>query len=152
MRKPRSGRKKPPTLAALKRKAWELLSQCIRREAADENGMVTCYTSGTVAHWKEMQAGHAIGGRTGAVLFDEEIIRPQSYRENVALRGNYPVFTTKLIREKAQALIASGTLQSFSTDDAMDWWEGKLRDSRQVRKWSRSELEALIESYRERLG
>mgnify|MGYP001579720978 CR=1 FL=1 len=146
MRKPRSGRKKLPTLAALKRKAWNFLSQCIRREAADENGMVTCYTSGTVAHWKEMQAGHAIGGRTGAVLFDEEIIRPQSYRENVALRGNYPVFTTKLIKEYANE-IAEGDL-----GEAMRWWEGKLRDSRQVRKWSRSELEALISSYKARLS
>jgi hypothetical protein len=81
-----------------------------------------------------MQAGHAIGGRTGMVLLDEDIIRPQCYRCNVALRGNYPVFVTKLVRE-----------------NGLDWWEHKLSESRQVRKWTRTELEEKIASYKARL-
>ena len=148
--KARTKGKRAPTLAKLKLKAWKLLSEVIRREAADSNGMVRCYTSGVVVHWKEIQAGHAIGGRTGAVLLDEEIIRPQSYRENVALRGNYPVFTTKLIREKAAAY--QGLNPSFALREAMEWWEGKLISAKQVRKWDRVDLEAKIEGYKARLA
>ena len=77
-----------------------------------------------------MQAGHAIGGRTGSVLFDVDIIRVQCPRCNIFLRGNYVVFVTKLIHEKG-----------------MEWWDAKLQASRQVRKWSRSELEELIKRY-----
>jgi hypothetical protein len=142
--------KKTKSLPALKAKAWKLLSECIRREAADESGMVRCYTSGQLFHWKEIQAGHAIPGRTGAVLFDEEIIRPQSYRENVALRGNYPVFTAKLIREKAFAHDESSQIPPLVA--AMDWWESKLLSAKQIKKWSRPELEELIEGYKERLA
>lgn len=123
------------TLAALKKKAWKLLSEFIRRSHADEGGTNQCYTCGRLMHWKESQAGHAIGGRRGAVLLDETIIKVQCCACNVFLRGNYPVFTTKLIKEKG-----------------MEWWEGKLEQSRQVRKWSRAELEEFIDSYKQKLG
>jgi len=86
-------------------------------------------------HWKESQAGHAIGGRHGAVLLDISIIKNQCVGCNVFGRGNYPVFTTKLIEEKG-----------------MDWWKKKLEQSRQVRKWSRVELEEFIETYKEKLN
>lgn len=124
------------TLAALKKKAWKLLSEFIRRSHADEGGTVECYTCGKLLFWRtEAQAGHAIGGRKGAVLLDPEIIRVQCVGCNVFLRGNYPVFTTKLIKEKG-----------------MEWWEQKLEQSRQIRKWSRSELEEFIDSYKQKLG
>ena len=133
--KPRSKGRKAPTLAGLKRKAWALLSQCVRQEAADNAGGVDCYTCDGWSHWKLIQAGHAIPGRTGAVLLDEEIIRPQCYRCNVALRGNYQVFIAKLIDEHS-----------------LDWWNRKVSDSRSVVKWTRSDLEAKIESYKARLA
>lgn len=82
-----------------------------------------------------MQAGHAIGGRHNAVLFDEEIIKPQCVRCNIFLRGNYQVFITKLIQEHG-----------------LEWWEKKLEGSRQIVKMTRGDLEQLIESYRERLS
>jgi hypothetical protein len=102
-----------------------------------------------------IQAGHAIGGRAGAVLLDEELIRPQDYHCNVGLRGNYPVFVTKLIREKAREIGASseiGTPPAEPIAAAMEWWEGKLAASRQVRKWNRQDLEEKIESYKARLN
>lgn len=123
------------TTAKLKEKAWKILSEFIRRSHADSNGFCRCYTCGKVLDWKkDAQAGHAIGGRRGMVLLDPEIIRPQCVGCNVFGRGNYPVFTTKLIKEKG-----------------MDWWEKKLEQSRQVRKWTRSELEEFIETYKEKL-
>lgn len=124
------------TTASLKKKAWKILSEFIRRSYSDRNGFCRCYTCEKVLDWKtDAQAGHAIGGRRGAVLLDPEIIRPQCVGCNVFGRGNYPIFTTKLIKEKG-----------------MDWWEGKLEQSRQVRKWTRSELEEFIETYKEKLN
>lgn len=96
-----------------------------------------------------MQAGHAIGGRTGAVLLDEEIIRPQCYRCNVALRGNYPVFVTKLIREKARYMPVP---EEHKLTEAMAWWEVKLQASHQIRKWTCSELEIKIVELKDRLS
>jgi hypothetical protein len=127
-------KKKTLTLRALKKKAWSLFSEYVRRKHADPDGYARCYTSGQRLHWKELQCGHAIGGRHNAVLFDEEICRPQSVRDNVFLRGNYPIVTTKLIKE-----------------NGMEWWEKKLEDSRQLVKLTRSDLEDLILGYRKKL-
>lgn len=126
---------KKPTLKSLKNKAWKLFSEWIRRRDADVGGTTRCYTCERPLHWKyDAQAGHAIGGRHHAVLFDEEIVRPQCYRCNGPLRGNYPIFTTKLIKE-----------------NGMDWWEKKLQGARQIVKLSRSDFEALIQTYKQKL-
>lgn len=85
--------------------------------------------------WKESQAGHAIGGRHSAVLFDPDICRNQCVRCNVFLRGNYPVFTTKLIEEKG-----------------MEWWKAKLEGARQIVKYTRADIEEMIETYKAKLA
>jgi hypothetical protein len=126
--------KKKKTLRQLKATAWKIFSEYVRRKYADSDGYAYCFTSGVRAHWKELQCGHAIGGRHNAVLFDEDICRPQSVRDNVFLRGNYPVFTTKLIKE-----------------NGMDWWEEKLAGARQVVKFTREDLEDLIAAYKAKL-
>jgi hypothetical protein len=125
---------KKKSLRAIKQNAWKLFSEYVRRKNADRDGFTHCYTSGVRAHWKELQCGHAIGGRHNAVLFDEEICRPQTLAENVFGRGNYPVFTTKLIKEKG-----------------MEWWEKKLEGARAVVKYSRSDIEDLIQTYKQKL-
>jgi hypothetical protein len=127
---PASRSSKGLSLASLKKKAWKTLSLYLRRQAANSWGYATCYTCGARDRYKNLQAGHAIGGRGGSVLFDIDLIRPQCVRCNIFLRGNYTVFTTKLIQEKG-----------------MDWWEAKLASSRIVKKWSRADLEALIARY-----
>ena len=94
-----------------------------------------CYTCGALMFWKESQAGHAIGGRHNAVLLDEEICRPQCVRCNVFMRGQYPIFTAKLIRE-----------------NGLDWFEGKLQNARQVLKLARSDYEEMIGQYKAKLA
>ena len=125
---------KKQTLRTLKAKAWKLFSEWIRRKDADAGGTGLCYTCGTPKHWKELQAGHAIPGRHNAVLLDEEIVRPQCVRCNVMLRGQYHIFTTKLIRERG-----------------LEWWEGKIEGSREIVKLTRTDFEALIAAYKEKL-
>lgn len=127
--------KKKPTLKSLKNKAWKLVSQYVRKREADAGGFCGCYTCGAPIHAVlEAQAGHAIGGRHNSVLFDDEICRPQCVRCNVFLRGNYPVFTAKLIREKG-----------------LEWFEKKLSDARQTVKYTRADLEELIDTYKAKL-
>src|SRR6185436_385864 len=60
-------KQKANTPAKLKKKLWTLVSLFVRQSAADHRGMAACYTCGAVDEWKYMDAGHAIGGRTGAV-------------------------------------------------------------------------------------
>jgi hypothetical protein len=113
-----------------KQKVWEVFSKCIRLKYSDKDGYVICYTCGKKMRWQDSQCGHAVGGRTNAVLFDEEIVRIQCPRCNIFLRGNYTIFTTRLIKEKG-----------------MKWWENKLLNSKKVKKYSQSELRELYEHY-----
>jgi hypothetical protein len=133
--------RRKPTISALKKRAWKLMSEYVRRKDADEGGYVGCYTCGAPIHWKyEAQAGHAIPGRTGAVLLDPDIIRPQCDRCNRPLSrfggrgGNYAVFAANLIRE-----------------NGLEWFERKLEGARRVVKWSRADLEEFIQTYKQKL-
>jgi hypothetical protein len=126
--------KKKPTLRGLKSKAWKTFSEWIRRKDADAGGTVTCYTCGKLMYWKEAHAGHALPGRHNAVLFDPEIVRVQCPVDNIWKGGNYPVFTAKLIRE-----------------NGLEWFESKLEGARRVVKYTRSDLEDLIASYKSKL-
>lgn len=128
-------KRKAKSLSQLKKQAWCLLSQCIRRDATKHSGFCLCYTCGKVLQYAEAQASHAIGGRHNAVLFDEEIIRPCCVGCNVFLRGNYQVFITRLIEENGFA-----------------WWQEKLAASRVAIKYDRAMLEFKIEGYKSRLA
>lgn len=127
--------KKKPSLKSLKARAWKLFSEYIRRRHADEGGTVECYTCQALLHWKyDAQAGHAIGGRRNAVLFDDEICRPQCYRCNCAMGGRYEIFAAKLIREKG-----------------LEWFEKKLEGARRIVKLTRSDFEDLIQQFKRKL-
>ncbi len=99
-----------------------------------ETHTITCYTCEREMSFRNAQAGHAIGGRTNSVLFDEDIVRPQCYRCNVALGGNYPIFVTKLIEE-----------------NGLKWWENKLRNSNKTKRFTVNELEKMIEEYTKKI-
>ena len=73
------------------------MSELIRRKYADENGYAICFTCGKHEPWKDLQAGHGIGGRGNYVLFLEEVIKPQCDVCNIFRKGNYERFIPKLI-------------------------------------------------------
>ena len=125
---------KRPTFKSLKNKAWKVFSEWVRRKDADEGGTERCYTCGALFHWKQLQCGHAIPGRHHAVLLDEEICRPQCPVCNVWRGGNYHIFATKLIKE-----------------NGMEWWERKLEGARRIVKLTRSDLEDIIQTYKQKL-
>ena len=123
-------RKKKPTLKSLKRKAWNACSVYVRKGASDRHGGVNCYTCHVYIPWREAQAGHAIPGRTGMVLFDTDIIRPQCVSCNVFHRGRYHIFTARLIRENGLA-----------------WWERKEQESHGTKKYTREDYERIIDRF-----
>jgi hypothetical protein len=133
--KAKAKREKAKSLTWWKNKCWDLFSVWIRTKDADENGYVKCYTCETVKHWKEMQAGHAIGGRHNAVLLDEEIVKTQCLRCNVFLRGNYGEFALRLIME-----------------NSAQWYERKRNDSKREVKISRADYEEKIKWLKEQIG
>jgi len=125
---------KKPTLKSLKKRAWKMFSEFVRRRDADKDGFVSCFTCGERMLWKESHAGHAIPGRHNAVLLDPDIVKPQCPRDNVFLGGRLHVFATRLIKERG-----------------LEWWEEKLSNSRKAVKFSRSDLENTINLYKKKL-
>ena len=59
------------------------LQKIVRLKAADENGMVRCWTSGESKHWKEMQGGHFISRKHQRTKIMEENIHPQTPSQNL---------------------------------------------------------------------
>ena len=127
-------RKKKKTLPALKKQAWKLLSEIIRRTSADGYGYCRCVTCGVTRHWKEMHAGHAIGGRKASTLFDEDIIHVQCPTCNIWKGGAYGEFAAFLIRKHG-----------------LEWYEKKVESARKPAKLTRGDVETLIENYKKRL-
>jgi hypothetical protein len=126
----RASVKKPASLKTTKRKCWKVFSQWIRLKDSDEGGTASCYTCGALAHYKDLHAGHAIPGRHNAVLFDEDIVKPQCPRCNIFGSGQYHIFATKLIKEHG-----------------MDWWENKLIGAKKPVKYTRTDLEELLAEF-----
>lgn len=89
------------TKSTAKKRAWKAFSLYIRTKNLDIFGAdsVECYTCGKFKHLKEMSAGHGIGGRNNAILFEERIVKPQCAGCNIWGRGQYQIFTRKLIDE-----------------------------------------------------
>jgi len=127
-------KKKQKTLAALKKIAWQKLSLLVRLDHATKEGHCRCVTCGRRDHWTLLQAGHAIGGRHAAVLFDEDLIYPQCIRCNIFLRGDYGNYALFLIKKHGRK-----------------WYEQKQEQSKRMVKEGRAEMLERIDGYNERL-
>lgn len=88
-------------LNKLRAKAWATFSIYIRLRDCDKyqkNGMFApCFTCDSLFHFKELQAGHFIAGRTNAILFDEEGVHAQCMRCNIFLSGNPTEYWEKML-------------------------------------------------------
>lgn len=106
-----------------KKKTWFWFSKYIRLKYA-EDGMCECYTCGIKKPWKEMQAGHGIGGRSNSVLFNEEIVRPQCYGCNICQSGKLDEFGLKLREEIGnkydQALKSKYDAKQYTEQELID--------------------------------
>lgn len=93
-----------------------VFSRYYRQSQADSNGNVTCYTCGAVMHWKESQTGHFFTRGRQPTRWDEENVRIQDYRCNVALNGNYIIFTRKMLAEVGEQSLEELEFRSINGD------------------------------------
>jgi hypothetical protein len=91
-------KKKPESITSLKKKLDTLFSLYIRQKY-EVNGLVECYTCGTLKPIKSMQNGHFFSRSHLSVRWDEDNCRCQCAGCNVFKSGNYIVYTQKMLSE-----------------------------------------------------
>jgi len=99
MKKLKFAKPKKVSISKLKKRAWDMFSLYVRTKYAGPDGVVICYTCGKVGTIKTTQAGHGIAGRNNAILFEEDVVRPQCVGCNFFGGGKYGIFMDKLIKE-----------------------------------------------------
>lgn len=134
----------PSDLKKAKDKAWAAFSRfirardCIASTEDVESGQ--CITCKEMIPFKKAQAGHFIGGRSGGVLFDEEIVHLQCYRCNVALKGNYVEYTLEMIKRHGIEKVEELKLRKHLSI------KYKVFDYERIRKEYDDKYEALLAS------
>ena len=127
--------KKKPTYAGLKRKLDSLFSEWIRRKDAGAYGRAMCVSCGMVSSWnKGMQCGHYISRNYLAGRWNSANCFVQCVACNQFRRGNYPAFSAYLNKTFGPQYI-----------------EELLKLKRKTVKLYRSDLEAMIETYKSKL-
>ena len=104
--------KKPVKRSKAKERAWKAFSDyirlrdCIKTTGTREYGIcITCAERGDSSWkpYKELQAGHAVGGRGNAVLFHEQLVNGQcgycNRKPPMGLGGDYGNYTIALIKQ-----------------------------------------------------
>ena len=92
-------------IRALVKDLDKVFSLFIRLRYADKNGMVTCFTSGKVMHYKEAHAGHWISRRHYATRWDERNVQVQSVADNIFNQGAGAEFAGRLIQKYGVSVI-----------------------------------------------
>lgn len=123
-------------LPKLKKELWKLVSEYIRRSQSDENGIGTCISCGSRKHWKMMDAGHFIPQSAGDALRFEEI--------NIHIQCKVCNIWNK---EMGKIGYANFMVKKYGKEvvDELD------QRRRKIKKFTRPELEELIETYKEKL-
>ena len=130
--------KKHKSLAKLKKEVWNIFSEyirkrdCLKTTSTLESGK--CVSCGEEHGIKECDAGHFIPGRGGAILFDETCVHLQCKRCNLFLNGNQLPYRRAIV-----AMYGEGY---------DEYLERKSKETKQFERW---ELEALRDSYRQKI-
>ena len=75
------------TISKLKKELDKWFSLYIRLREANEYGMVQCFTSGRVYHYKKIHAGHFMSRRHLSTRWCETNVQPQSAADNLFGQG-----------------------------------------------------------------
>tara|TARA_R110001632_G_scaffold52672_1_gene130348 strand:- start:235 stop:642 length:408 start_codon:yes stop_codon:yes gene_type:complete len=84
------------TVSKLKKELDKIFSVYIRLREANEYGMVQCFTSGRVYHYKKIHAGHFMSRRHLATRWCETNVQPQSAADNLFGQGEQFKFSINL--------------------------------------------------------
>lgn len=126
--------KKSKTYSSLKRNLDAVFSRWLRSKDSDGRGVATCVTCGQKRSWQELQCGHYISRVHLSTRWLPENCAVQCSTCNVLRRGNFGEFTLYLIK-------------TYGLDHIQ-----KLVDlKRKSVKYSRGDLQAMIEEYQAKL-
>ena len=125
---------KAKSYSTLKNKLDKVFSEYVRRRLCGPGGMVACVSCGRVKRWQEQQAGHFVTRVRLATRWDIENTNPQCSACNVLLRGNAVGYARWLENRYGPSIFAS-------LDER----------SRRSVKFTRSDLQAMIDEYLEKL-
>jgi hypothetical protein len=139
-KKPKAPKKKQKTIPKLVDEAAVLLQKLVRMKAADENGYAKCVTCDKPepTHWKDLQGGHFMERNRKATKLLEENLHPQCMGCNA--------FKMKT---------ASGVLAYREYMVSMygeEFVSELIQQSRQVKKYTRHEVEGLIFDFKRRIA
>tara|TARA_Y100000401_G_scaffold81092_1_gene66459 strand:- start:1633 stop:2043 length:411 start_codon:yes stop_codon:yes gene_type:complete len=119
------------TLSKLKKELDKWFSLYIRLRECNEYGMVQCFTSGRVYHYKKIHAGHFMSRKHLATRWCETNVQPQSAADNLFGQGEQFRFGLNL-----DAKYGDGTAEQLQYK------------SRLTIKFSRIEIEEKISYYK----
>ena len=120
------------TISKLKKELDKWFSLYIRLRDASDEGLVQCFTSERVYHYKEIHAGHFISRRCLATRWCEINVQPQSAKDNLFGQGEQYRFGLNL-----DAKYGEGTAEELELK------------SRQTVKLSRVDYEDKISYYKD---
>lgn len=121
---------KKKTPAQLKKKLWELCKQLTRKLYG-----YNCYTCGQKT--EAPHTGHFIASSvcSGELRYSLDNLRPQCYRCNIHLSGNWLAFETRLKKEKGDIWVENLKRKNQTTKGLLyDWiWlEAKIKEYEQL--------------------
>ena len=119
------------SISKLKKELDKWFSLFIRLRDATNEGMVQCFTSGRVYHYKKLHAGHFMSRRFLATRYCELNVQPQSPADNLFGQGQQYVFGLNL-----DAKYGEGTAEELQYK------------ARQIQKFSRVDYEDKISYYK----
>lgn len=82
-----------------------VFSLYIRKSAANEQGIVKCYTCGAYHEWKYVDAGHYISRRHFGTRWEEKNVKPQCKKCNIFNQGSADTFAAHLVREYGSTIL-----------------------------------------------
>lgn len=127
-------KKKKLSLSSLERKLDTIFSEYVRRKDADAGGTVRCVTCPRLLFWREAHAGHFIKRQHRSTRWDERNVAPQCPSDNVFKGGCQDEFAAHIIEQHGHEVFTE-----------------LMAKKHQVKKYTRSDLEALITEYKTKL-
>ena len=118
-------KKKRVPISKLKKKLDKVFSMFIRKR---DDGV--CFTCGVKKPIAEMQNGHFCSRRYLATRWDERNCNTQCVSCNVFLKGNMDIYAHNLMGKYGSSIV-----------------EELVKESRALKKFSREEIELMIEKY-----
>ena len=119
------------SLSKLKKELDKWFSLYIRLRDATNEGLVQCFTSGRVYHYKSIHAGHFMSRRCLSTRWCEINVQPQSAADNIFAQGEQYKFGLNL-----DAKYGEGTAEDLQIK------------SKQIQKLSRVDYEDKISYYK----